>query len=109
MDNKKNIKDILRHTQIIKEGEEEIKPTESEYQRVKSLLENDMINHSGIIRELWDTSNATNRSLFRKKLNRDKNDSGGRYGFSKEEKIVPSGKLWALRVGQALAISSADA
>jgi len=83
---KDNIKNILRSTQIIKEDAEEVqKATPSEYERVRSLLDNDKVNHAGVIKQLWGSKDATKRSLFRKKLNQMNNDSGGQYEFSKEE------------------------
>lgn len=83
--NKKNIKEILRGSNVIKEAEDSQKPSASEYERVENLLNADIINHSAVIRKLWGTSNATNRSLFGKKLKRENNDSGGQYSFDKEE------------------------
>lgn len=82
---KDNIKNILRGTAIIKEADEEQKATKSEYERVRSLLDNDKINHAGVIKQLWGSKDATKRSLFRKKLNQMNNDSGGNYEFSKDE------------------------
>jgi len=84
---KQDIKTVLRTTQIINEAEEEEseKVTPSEYERVRSLLDNDKINHAGVIKQLWGSKDATKRSLFRKKLNQMNNDSGGKYEFSKDE------------------------
>ena len=83
---KDNIKKILRSQVIIKEAEEtEEKATPSQYERVRSLLDNDKINHAGVIKQLWGSKDATKRSLFRKKLNQMNNDSGGQYEFSKDE------------------------
>lgn len=83
---KDNIKNILRKQSIINESEEtEEKATESQYERVRSLLDNDKINHAGVIKQLWGSKDATKRSLFRKKLNQMNNDSGGKYEFSKDE------------------------
>lgn len=84
---KGDIKNILRGTSIIKEDEDDAtqKATPSEYERVRSLLNNDKINHAGVIKQLWGKKDATKRSLFRKKLNQLPNDSGGQYEFSKEE------------------------
>lgn len=82
---KDNIKNILRNQTIIKEDEEIKKPTPSEYERLRSLLDNDKINHAGVIKQLWGSKDATKRSLFRKKLNQMNNDSGGKYEFSKDE------------------------
>jgi len=84
--NKDKIKNILRESHINEAEELEGKATDSQYQRVSSLLDNDKINHAGVIRQLWPgDSDATKRSLFRKKLNKENNDSGGTYSFTKEE------------------------
>lgn len=83
---KDNIKKILRGQSVIKEAEEtEEKASPSQYERVRSLLDNDKINHAGVIKQLWGSKDATKRSLFRKKLNKMNNDSGGTYEFSKDE------------------------
>ena len=83
---KDNIKNILRNKANIKEAEEgEEKATRSEYERVRTLLDNDKINHAGVIKQLWGSKDATKRSLFRKKLNQMNNDSGGEYEVSKDE------------------------
>tara|TARA_R110000787_G_scaffold49435_1_gene118540 strand:+ start:126 stop:473 length:348 start_codon:yes stop_codon:yes gene_type:complete len=83
---KDNIKNILRTTGKINEDEEsEDKATRSEYERVRTLLDNDKINHAGVIKQLWGSKDATKRSLFRKKLHQTSNDSGGTYEFSKDE------------------------
>ena len=68
---------------------------ESEDQRkgdtVSNLLKNnDIINHAAVVRRMtgqeWvDNSEATNRSKFRKKLNRMTNDEGGAYSFDEDE------------------------
>jgi len=96
--NKDKITDILRESISINEfkdaptlstsgegSETEEKATESQYERVRSLLDNDKINHAGVIKQLWGSKDATKRSLFRKKLNKMNNDSGGKYEFSKDE------------------------
>ncbi len=83
---KDNIKNILRSQVIIKEAEESPeKATQSQYERVKTLLDNDKINHAGVIKQLWGSKDASKRSLFRKKLKQMPNDSGGSYEFDKEE------------------------
>ena len=83
---KDNIKNILRSSGTINEAEDEqSKATKSEYERVRSLLDNDKINHAGVIKQLWGSKDATKRSLFRKKLNQMSNYSGGQYEFSKDE------------------------
>lgn len=57
----------------------------SKHKRVKSLLENPIFNHAGIIERLWGDSDATNRSLFRKKLNMELNDNDTPYTFDDED------------------------
>lgn len=86
--NKDSIKKILRSDVMINEAEEvgdHDKATPAEYERLRSLLNNDKINHAGVIKQLWGKKDATKRSLFRKKLNQMNNDSGGKYEFSKTE------------------------
>lgn len=70
-----------------KETKEPVKDSGSQYQKIQALLSNDIFNHSEIIRKLWgDTEDdATNRSLFRKKLNREVNDNGSPYQFDDSE------------------------
>ena len=54
------------------------------YERIVSILKNNIINHAGIMDVIWRDkggSDATNRSLFGKKL--DKNNKN--YRFSEEE------------------------
>ena len=82
---KENIKNILRESVDLSEAEGEEKATPSEYERIRSLLDNDKVNHAGVIKQLWGSKDATKRSLFRKKLKQMPNDSGGTYEFSKEE------------------------
>lgn len=56
----------------------------------KLLLGNDIINHAAVVRKMtgeeWTgNSEATNRSKFRKKLNKMVNDEGGTYTFDDDE------------------------
>src|SRR5688572_4730272 len=93
---KNRIKHILRENTIKEEGET-AQPTggrderkhqtkdDTKYDRLTRLLDNNIFNHAGIIEKLWGDSDATNRSLFGKKLKRAKNDEGGEYQFSEEE------------------------
>ena len=62
----------------------------AKHERVAGLLKNDVFNHAGVIRRLWGDSDASNRSLFKKKLERELNDNGNPYEFDDEElsKIV---------------------
>ena len=65
------------------EGEDEEKVS-SQYKKVQDILKNDIFNHSAIIERLWGEKDATNRSLFRKKLHRVKEDDGT-YEFDDKE------------------------
>lgn len=59
---------------------------DSKYQKIKSLLDNDIFNHAAIMRQLgWQGKEDTNRSLFRKKLYQEPNDAGGHYEFDEAE------------------------
>lgn len=72
-------------------GEEPKKSNlKGKHDAVKGLLQNNVFNHAGVIEELWGDSEASNRSLFRKKLNRELNDNGVPYEFDDKElaKIV---------------------
>lgn len=91
---KKDIKNILRerantphvkHVKAVKNDEAD----ENDYDKITSLLDNDIINHAAVVRQLknkpWaGNTEATNRSLFRKKLKKLPNDDGGEYTFSEE-------------------------
>jgi hypothetical protein len=57
----------------------------AKHDRIKGLLGNNVFNHAGVIEKLWGDSEASNRSLFRKKLNRELNDNGVPYEFDDEE------------------------
>lgn len=57
---------------------------------VNKLLKNDIINHSAVMRRMkgignWGQADATERSLFEKKLKRKKNEEGGTYRFTRAE------------------------
>lgn len=67
------------------ESEEEISP---KYKKVQDILKNDLFNHAAIIDRMsdWgDKSSATDRSLFRKRLHREKGEDGGIHEFSDDE------------------------
>jgi len=93
---KTDIKNLLResgktpHLQhVVKPQSPEEKSKSNDYDKVVKLLNNDIFNHAAIVRQLtgdpWDGSDeATNRSLFRKKLKKMNNDQGGEYSFSPE-------------------------
>lgn len=70
-----------------KSSGDEGKEYEGLYNRVKKELSNDLYNHAHIMRQLnWDGNDDTNRSLFRKKLEREKmSDSNETYKFDKSE------------------------
>jgi hypothetical protein len=91
---KDKIKSLLRESgntphinHAKKSGNEET--NSGEYDKIVTLLNNDIFNHAAIVRRLpgepWvGNSEATNRSLFRKQLKKMKNDDGGSYEFSPE-------------------------
>lgn len=86
-DNKKLITKLLKEEQA-KTAPKKDDNTEnpSGYEKIKTLLSNDLINHAEVMRQLnWGGDEATNRSLFRKKLNMEPNDSGGHYRFDDED------------------------
>ncbi len=84
MDNKKLITKLLKEEET--KASEEKKSNPSGYEKIKSLLSDDLINHAEVMRQLkWGGDEATNRSLFRKKLNMEPNDSGGHYMFDDED------------------------
>lgn len=57
----------------------------AKHETIKGLLSNNVFNHAGVIEKLWGDSEASNRSLFRKKLERELNDNGVPYEFTDEE------------------------
>jgi hypothetical protein len=112
MDYKKNIRNILREgitpeyvadepiansvVNQMDEAEGEGSNTEEEasdedyIEIVNKLMKSDIINHSAVMRRMggigsWGQADATERSLFEKKLKRKKNDEGGTYRFTKHE------------------------
>jgi hypothetical protein len=77
----------LQH--VVKPQDSEDKAKSNDYDKVVKLLSNDIFNHAAIVRQLtgepWANGDeATNRSLFRKKLKKMNNDQGGEYSFSPE-------------------------
>ena len=112
MDFKQNIKQILREgitpetpeapqpmslppqsnrvaeTEVSREQEE---ASDEDYIELDNkLVGSDIINHSAVMRRMkgigsWGQSDATERSLFEKKLKRKKNEEGGTYRFTKQE------------------------
>jgi hypothetical protein len=86
------IKAILRESLNVTEGEDKKtgkknKNTEKDYAEIQRKLDDTIIKASGVMAAagLGDPDNATDRSLFSKKLRREKNDEGGQYQFSDEE------------------------
>lgn len=80
-------KDKIR--QLLREASKEKKEKEAspsaQYKRIYNLLQNNIFNHADIVEKLWGDKNATNRSLFRKKLNRERTESGKTHQFTDEE------------------------
>jgi len=69
-----------------KDSNENKPQAKAQYERIHSVLKNDIFNHAAIIRQLWGSDDATGRSLFRKKLEREKmQNSDHVYEFSPEE------------------------
>lgn len=64
---------------------EDSKEGSSNYNNVVAILKNDIINTAAICEIVLGDKEASNRSLFRKKLEREPNDSGSIYTFSDEE------------------------
>lgn len=100
---KNKIKELLRED-ILNEGggnsphinkPKEIRSSDKEandnkYDKIVKLLDNDIFNHAAICRRMkgptWaGKDEATNRSLFRKKLKKEKNDDGTPYEFDAED------------------------
>ena len=73
---KNNIKKLLR------EASEKKSPQRD---RVYNILNKDIFNHAAIIRDLWGNSDGKNRSLFRKKLERESKSGGEAYDFTDSE------------------------
>jgi len=92
---KTKIKELLRETFVApiveKEEKEEKgekkKGTEKDYGEVTRKLDGTMLKASQVMAAagLGNPKNATDRSLFSKKVRREKNDEGGVYQFNDEE------------------------
>lgn len=66
---------------------EEVKPKSvgGNYDNISAILKNDIVNTAAVCKAVLGDKEASNRSLFRKKLEQEPNDSGGVYSFSDEE------------------------
>jgi hypothetical protein len=92
---KTKIKELLRETfvaPIVEKEEKEEKDkknknTEKDYGEVTRKLDGTMLKSSQVMAAagLGNPKNATDRSLFSKKVRREKNDEGGMYQFNDEE------------------------
>jgi len=59
--------------------------SDGDYNKVTSVLKNDLINHAGVIYLLWGSKNATLRSKFRKELERVPKEGGGEHRFYEKD------------------------
>lgn len=95
---KKDIKKLLRETANVNEVKPTIKAKDADSaekeaaeDKIANLLQNnDIINHAAIARSMtgqeWtDNTEATNRSKFRKKLNKLSSEEGSTYSFDDDE------------------------
>ncbi len=105
MENLDRIKEELRKMPTetaINESDED--GTKSTYDRIKTILKNPIWNHAAIVEKLWGNKDATNRSLFRKKLKQMNNDSGGTYAFDKED----IAKIYSILMGAASSVTTSE-
>lgn len=65
----------------------------SNYDKVADILNNPIVNTAAICELVFGDKEATNRSLFRKKLNREPNDNGSQYSFDEGELLKISNAL----------------
>lgn len=92
---KTKIKELLRETFVApivekeekEENDKKNKSTEKDYGEVTRKLDGTMLKGSQVMAAagLGNPKNATDRSLFSKKVRREKNDEGGVYQFNDEE------------------------
>jgi len=92
---KTKIKELLRETFVApivekeekEENDKKNKNTEKDYGEVTRKLDGTMLKASQVMAAagLGNPKNATDRSLFSKKVRREKNDEGGLYQFNDEE------------------------
>lgn len=68
-------------------GHEEGKKQNTDYAEIQRKLDGTMLKASQVMAAagLGDANNATDRSLFSKKLRQERNEDGGLYSFSQEE------------------------
>ena len=90
---KEDIRRLLREAAGESEGRREDKgddkssKAKAQYDRIQRLLNDNMFNHSEVIDKLWGKGkkdDASQRSLFRKKLNREEYQ-GTKYQFDEDE------------------------
>ena len=85
------IKAILRESLNVTEGGDKKtgsnKNSEKDYAEIQRKLDGTMLKANQVMSAagLGSSDNATDRSLFSKKLRREKNDEGGVYQFNDEE------------------------
>ena len=90
---KNRIKEILRESltpPILETADNEAvgnKNRDKDYAEVQTKLQNTMLKQSQVMAAagLGDPNDATDRSLFSKKVRKDKNDEGGVYQFDDKE------------------------
>ena len=91
--NKNRIKEILRESFNVPMQEEDTsnngagtsnKQYEKDYSEVQSKLQDTMLKQSQVMAAagMGDPKNSTDRSLFSKKVRKDKNEEGGSYLFN---------------------------
>ena len=88
---KSKIKQILRESLApeltVEEAQQKSKKYDMEYSEVQTKLQNTMLKQSQVMKAagLGDPDDATARSLFSKKVRKDKNTEGGTYLFDERE------------------------
>lgn len=88
---KNRIKEILRENLVpnITEAssQAQVGSYDKEYSEVQTKLQNTMLKQSQVMAAagLGDPEDATDRSLFSKKVRKDKNSEGGTYMFNEKE------------------------
>lgn len=88
---KNRIKQILRENiapeLTNEEAQQKSRKYDMEYSEVQTKLQNTMLKQSQVMKAagLGDPDDATDRSLFSKKVRKDKNSEGGTYLFDEKE------------------------